>query len=58
MKPVRSLARIMLSGIFVMSGARNLRNPAALVDRAKPVTDRIGPLLEKTSPGCRPTPRA
>lgn len=40
----------MLSGIFVLSGARNLQNPGQLVPAAKPVTDRITPLLEKTSP--------
>ncbi|MBY8873616.1 DoxX family protein [Micromonospora sp. PLK6-60] len=50
MKPVRSLARIMLSGIFVVSGARNLQNPERLVPAAKPVTDRIAPLIEKNAP--------
>ncbi|SCF43186.1 DoxX family protein [Micromonospora mirobrigensis] len=50
MKPVRSLARIMLSGIFVVSGARNFQNPGRLVTAAKPVTDRITPLIEKNAP--------
>ncbi|MGC4788453.1 DoxX family protein [Micromonospora sp. DT178] len=50
MKPVRSLARAMLSGIFVVSGFTNLRNPGRLVPAAKPVTDRVTPLLEKADP--------
>ncbi|WP_428962838.1 DoxX family protein [Micromonospora fluostatini] len=48
MKPVRTLARVMLSGIFVVSGARNLQNPSRLVPAAKPVTDRVAPLIERT----------
>lgn len=50
MKPVRSLARVMLSGIFVVSGARNLRNPGRLVEAAKPVTDRAAPLIQNLHP--------
>ncbi|MDG4804060.1 DoxX family protein [Micromonospora sp. WMMD980] len=50
MKPVRSLARTMLSGIFVVSGARNLRNPERLVPAAKPVTDRVTPLIQNLHP--------
>ncbi|MEV4540085.1 DoxX family protein [Micromonospora echinaurantiaca] len=50
MKPVRSLARAMLSGIFVVSGARNFANPERLVTAAKPVTDRVTPLLERANP--------
>ncbi|WFE32859.1 DoxX family protein [Micromonospora sp. WMMD975] len=50
MKPVRSLARVMLSGIFVVSGARNLRNPERLVPAAKPVTDRVIPLIQNLHP--------
>ena len=50
MKPVRSLARVMLSGIFVVSGARNLQNPGRLVPAAKPVTERVTPLLQNLSP--------
>lgn len=50
MKPVRSLARVMLSGIFVVSGARNLQNPGRLVVAAQPVTDRVTPLLQNLSP--------
>ncbi|OKI57923.1 DoxX family protein [Micromonospora sp. CB01531] len=50
MKPVRSLARVMLSGIFVVSGARNLQNPERLVTAAKPVTDRVAPLIQNLHP--------
>ncbi|MFC4149292.1 DoxX family protein [Micromonospora mangrovi] len=50
MKPVRSLARVLLSGIFVVSGARNLQNAGRLVPAAKPVTDRVTPLLQNLSP--------
>ncbi|WP_320068291.1 DoxX family protein [Micromonospora sp. RTGN7] len=50
MKPVRSLARVMLSGIFVVSGARSLQSPERLALKAKPVTDRIAPLIQQVSP--------
>lgn len=41
----------MLSGIFVVSGARNLQNPGRVVPAAKPVTDRVAPLIERNWPG-------
>ncbi len=50
MKPVRSVARGFLSTIFVVSGARAVANPAPMVDRARSVTDRIAPVLERTDP--------
>ncbi|MEV1331694.1 DoxX family protein [Micromonospora costi] len=50
MKPVRSLARAMLSGIFVVSGYRNFMNPGRLVPAAKLVTDRVTPLLQSVNP--------
>ncbi|RIV36376.1 DoxX family protein [Micromonospora radicis] len=50
MTPVRSLARAMLSGIFVVSGARNFVNPDRLVPAAKPITDRVAPLLQRVDP--------
>jgi len=40
----------MLSGIFVAAGFRNLQDPGRLVPAAKPVTDRLTPLLEKADP--------
>jgi uncharacterized membrane protein YphA (DoxX/SURF4 family) len=50
MRPVRTAARALLGAIFVFSGARALANPEPLVANAKRVTDRVGPLLEKTDP--------
>jgi uncharacterized membrane protein YphA (DoxX/SURF4 family) len=50
MRPVRSAARALLSGIFVVSGARSLANPEPFVDRARRVTDRVGPVLANANP--------
>ena len=50
MKPVRSVARGLLSAIFIASGAKAVTNPTPMVDRAKKVTDRITPLIERTDP--------
>jgi putative oxidoreductase len=50
MRPVRTVARAMLSAIFVTSGVRVLLNPDSKVDAARRVTDRVGPLLEKVDP--------
>jgi uncharacterized membrane protein YphA (DoxX/SURF4 family) len=40
----------MLSGIFVVSGVKNFQNPGRLAPTAKPVTDRVTPLLQKANP--------
>jgi len=40
----------MLSGIFVVSGARNFQNPGRLVTAAKPVTDRVAPMIQNLHP--------
>ncbi|GAB3950000.1 hypothetical protein GCM10027614_49690 [Micromonospora vulcania] len=40
----------MLSGIFVVTGYRNLRNPHRLAVAAKPVTDKVAPILQKAHP--------
>jgi putative oxidoreductase len=50
MRPVRTAARALLSGIFIVSGARAVANPAAYVDRAKPVTDQVGPMIGRAAP--------
>lgn len=42
---VRLLARPMLSSMFIVGGYNNLKNADYLTERAKPVTDRIEPLL-------------
>ncbi|WBB78358.1 DoxX family protein [Micromonospora sp. WMMD882] len=50
MSPLRSLARVLLSGVFVTGGLRQFRDPGRYVEQSKPVTDRITPLLEQTAP--------
>ena len=50
MRPVRTAARALLSGIFLASGVRALTKPEGLVESARPVTDRVGPLLHKADP--------
>jgi uncharacterized membrane protein YphA (DoxX/SURF4 family) len=50
MKPVRAAARAMLGAVFIASGARSFANPDRHVLRAKLVTDRLGPALEKVDP--------
>ncbi|MFB9234592.1 DoxX family protein [Plantactinospora siamensis] len=50
MRPVRGIARAMLSGIFVINGARSLANPQPFVGRARKVTDRVGPMMERVDP--------
>lgn len=51
MTPVRSLARVMLSGILVVEGARSLAAPARLAPAATPMADRVAPLLRRAVPG-------
>jgi putative oxidoreductase len=58
MKPVRSAARALLSGIFVVSGARAVANPDPFVTRAKVMTDRVGPLAERVNPRIPTDPAA
>lgn len=50
MTPVRTAARAFLGAIFVVQGAQSVRDPDRLVPAAKRVTDRVGPLLERTHP--------
>jgi putative oxidoreductase len=57
MKPVRTAARVMLSAIFVSSGVRVLLKPDSRVDAARPVTDRLAPMLEKVNPRIPTDPR-
>ncbi|GAA5024751.1 DoxX family protein [Actinopolymorpha pittospori] len=47
---VRMLARPMLSAIFVIQGARAIRNPDAFVPSAKPLTDRFVPSVKRLAP--------
>jgi putative oxidoreductase len=50
MHPVRTAARAMLAGIFVVQGVDALQHPDPLVARARRVTDRVGPALGNLHP--------
>jgi uncharacterized membrane protein YphA (DoxX/SURF4 family) len=50
MTVVRAIARPLLSAIFIVQGAKAVWNPEPLVPRAKPVADRMVPLLKKVAP--------
>ncbi|MEV7621641.1 DoxX family protein [Actinoplanes sp. NPDC089786] len=50
MKPVRTVARVMLSAIFVSSGIKVLLDPDSRAESAGRVTGRVGPWLEKVDP--------
>jgi len=47
MNPVRAVARVFLSAVFVGGGIQTFKNPDRAVAQAKPVTDRLTPTLEK-----------
>jgi putative oxidoreductase len=47
----------MLAGIFVAEGFNALRHPDRLVQKAKPVTDRLAPTLEKIHPSFPTDPK-
>jgi putative oxidoreductase len=47
MKPVRGLARTLLGGLFVISGAQAVLAPRKYAALAEPLTDQLAPLLEK-----------
>jgi putative oxidoreductase len=40
----------MLASIFVVNGVKDALNPDVKVDGARPLTDRVGPMLEKVDP--------
>lgn len=50
MTVVRAIARPLLSGLFIIQGAKAVRNPEPLVPKAKPVADRMVPLVKKVAP--------
>jgi putative oxidoreductase len=50
MRPVRTAARTLLSGIFVISGAHAAADPTPFTARARRVTDRVAPLLTRAHP--------
>jgi putative oxidoreductase len=50
MGPLRTAARAMLGAMFIRGGYDAIRHPEALAERAKPVTDRVAPLIEAIDP--------
>ena len=50
MTATRLIARPLLASVFVVGGANALKNAPALAAKAKPVTDRLRPTLEKAVP--------
>ena len=56
MAMTRLLVRPMLGAFFVANGIDSLRNAESLARDAKPVADRIVPLVEKAAPDGTPVP--
>lgn len=50
MSLVRFVARPMLASVFVVQGFNKLRDPDVMASRAKPVVDRMTPLMERYAP--------
>jgi uncharacterized membrane protein YphA (DoxX/SURF4 family) len=50
MTVVRALARPLLSTLFVVQGAKAIRDPEPHVAKAKPVADRLVPLMKRVAP--------
>lgn len=50
MSLVRLVARPMLASVFVVQGFNKVRAPDTVAERAKPVTDRLTPLLKERAP--------
>jgi uncharacterized membrane protein YphA (DoxX/SURF4 family) len=50
MTATRLIARPLLASMFVVGGANALKNAPALAAKAKPVTDRLQPMLDKAVP--------
>src|ERR1700753_3279408 len=50
MTPVRSAARGLLAAIFITEGFNALRQPKRLVEPARPVTEKVAPLIERVHP--------
>lgn len=55
MTVTRMIARPMIASMFVVGGVNTLKNADAHADRAKRVTDRLAPTLDKVS-GTLPVP--
>ena len=50
----RLIARPMLASMFLVGGVNALRNADQLAVRAKPVTDRLLPMITKAAPQLQP----
>ena len=50
MTPTRLLARPLLASAFAVGAVSALKNAPALAEKAKPVTDRIVPVIDKAAP--------
>ena len=50
MTATRLIARPLLASMFVVGGVNALKNAPALASKAKPVTDRLRPMLAKAVP--------
>jgi uncharacterized membrane protein YphA (DoxX/SURF4 family) len=47
MTPVRSLARVLLGGVFIAAGAQAILKPTRYADRAEPLANQLAPLITK-----------
>src|SRR5689334_8903871 len=54
---VRTVARTMLAGIFIRSRYESMQHPEQFAERAKPVTDRIAPVMEAIHPSLPTDPK-
>jgi len=48
---LRAIARSMLASMFAIEGARSLKDPESQAVQAKPITDRLVPMLQRVAPG-------
>ncbi len=57
MSLIRTVARPMLASMFVAGGIDEVRNAAALAPTARPVTERVAPLIASRVPPAVPLPQ-
>ena len=53
----RTVARPLLASMFLVGGVNALRNADKLAARAKPILDRVAPLVKQSPLPSPPTPR-
>lgn len=56
MTPIRLLARPMLASMFVVGGINSLKNTKWAAEQAKPVTDKMMPMVQQAMPSA-PIPK-